>query len=416
MASSTSNPLKINLPTREAEMLPGQAEQFAPISLVGGDGGRAFQFPQFKPNVPQQFNPLHKIEVFIGDSTNFLYPRAAKGIQGIRVTLRNGERKRFGSRTSRVVSFEIHLDDRIADLVLRKNQEGTHVAQINFTTRQGQEFLVTGREQLQDEWYRPDLGSGICMGIIGRSGMSLNKLGFLFLRKVETCILHNVAYPYLPQDWIHIEQEILQTELNQQPPETQIKIYQKYTEHHYFFLQEAIKHFFQADSAKLRLFLFKSADQVSQPRPRPATEPTTGSSPRDEPTKISSPRSRPVDTSSKGEGTRSPRSGPNKAGQGAGVGADQPGQGPSSPKSVPQSPRFGILEKLSSASFSKLGLADKVGQEYISPRPGPVDKATGQTVVLGDILGTIYNGDEGNFKFLKCKTKKTGGKVLGFFY
>ncbi|ROL48207.1 Aerolysin-like protein [Anabarilius grahami] len=44
-----------------------------------------------------------------------------------------------------------------------------------------------------------DVGSGYCLGVVGRSGADIDCMGFMFLNAVQSAVLTNVNYPTINQ-------------------------------------------------------------------------------------------------------------------------------------------------------------------------------------------------------------------------
>ena len=57
--------------------------------------------------------------------------------------------------------------------------------------------------------YPIDIGSGICLGVIGKSGAHIDHMGFLFISDVKTTVLNNVVYPPMSSVKLSVKKEQL---------------------------------------------------------------------------------------------------------------------------------------------------------------------------------------------------------------
>jgi hypothetical protein len=159
---------------------------YAPILPIGGQGGDPFQ------NYGLTGKVLKKIEVFRGDRT--------PGIRGIRVLMTgDAEATLYGTAEGSSEQYTFQPGERITSMSLSGNGRGTRTGWISFRTNTGGS-LSYGMEEGQKKQYPIDVGSGICVGVMGRAGGDLDELAFVFLNPVRSAIMQDVRYPTLTAD------------------------------------------------------------------------------------------------------------------------------------------------------------------------------------------------------------------------
>ncbi|XP_059916208.1 aerolysin-like protein [Gadus macrocephalus] len=156
--------------------------------LIGGQGGRSFSFTGRDNGAT-----LRKIGVEVGGSY----------IKAVRAELTDGRTKTFGAGDS-FREFTFGIDERITMLSLWGNGAGTRLGGIKFRTSSGNKF-----EAHMSDWglktgeYSIDVGSGVCLGLEGRSGGAIDNMGFLFINAIKSSVLTDMTYPslamYTPQ-------------------------------------------------------------------------------------------------------------------------------------------------------------------------------------------------------------------------
>ncbi|KAK2829074.1 hypothetical protein Q7C36_017064 [Tachysurus vachellii] len=152
----------------------------ADVVEVGGNGGDPFDF-----NGTENGTMLKKVQVWEGDSQ----------IKAMNVWLTDGRYKQFGDPAGNLKEFNFEDGEHFTSLSLWPNQEGSRLGAIKFKTSHSREFGATMiRWNLQSE-VPVDVASGICMGIKGRSGLDIDRLGFMFINTVKSAELTDVVYP-----------------------------------------------------------------------------------------------------------------------------------------------------------------------------------------------------------------------------
>ncbi|XDV19370.1 hypothetical protein PO909_024854 [Leuciscus waleckii] len=137
------------------------------LSTVGGGGGGPFSFTG-------QLNgaSLEKIWVWVGEWQ----------VRGVKVWLTDGRNETFGKPSGTYQEYTFKPDERFTTLTLWGNGEGTRLGAIKFKTNKKGEFFakMTGRSLTEE--YIMDVGSGSCLGVVGRSGADIDCMGFMFLK------------------------------------------------------------------------------------------------------------------------------------------------------------------------------------------------------------------------------------------
>ncbi|KAI2644556.1 Aerolysin-like protein [Labeo rohita] len=140
-----------------------------PLHKVGGNGGDEFRFTGESNGAS-----LRRMWVWVGSWQ----------VKAVRAWLSDGRDQTFGRPDGEYTEFEFKPGERITALSLWDNGEITRLGGIKFKTNHHREFFVkmTG-SGLQTE-YPINVGSGFCLGLVGRSGWEIDCMGFLFLNNI----------------------------------------------------------------------------------------------------------------------------------------------------------------------------------------------------------------------------------------
>ena len=156
------------------------------LQIIGGDGGSEFIFTGRHNGAT-----LKKIGVAAGN----------KQIKAVRAELTDGRVETFG-RANAFKEFTFALGERITKLSLWRNGAGSRLGGIRFWTSSGREFFAHMSSKLKKE-HSIDVGSGVCLGLDGRSGADIDCMGFLFISAIRSAELTDMSYPslatYTPQ-------------------------------------------------------------------------------------------------------------------------------------------------------------------------------------------------------------------------
>ncbi|NP_001373325.1 jacalin 4 [Danio rerio] len=154
------------------------------LELIGGQGGSSFSFTGEKNGAS-----LEKIWVWVGEWQ----------IRAIRAWLSDGRNKTFGEPSGSHQEYVFSPGELFTSLSLWGNGAGTRLGAIKFITSKGNEFFVKMTKWGLKQEYPIDVGSGYCLGIVGRSGADIDCMGFMFLYAVQSSVLTNVNYPTINQ-------------------------------------------------------------------------------------------------------------------------------------------------------------------------------------------------------------------------
>uniref|UniRef100_A0A8C7PGJ5 Jacalin-type lectin domain-containing protein n=1 Tax=Oncorhynchus mykiss TaxID=8022 RepID=A0A8C7PGJ5_ONCMY len=151
------------------------------LTTIGGGGGMPFEFHGMKNGAT-----LKKIGV------------AVEGwqVKAVRAELTDGRVATFGEAKT-FTEFEFDLGERITKLSLWGNGAGTRLGAIKFTTSNKREFFEKMTSWGLKKEYTIDVGSGICLGLQGRSGSDIDCMGFVFINAVNSTVLTDMKYPTL---------------------------------------------------------------------------------------------------------------------------------------------------------------------------------------------------------------------------
>ncbi|XP_046731347.1 aerolysin-like protein [Silurus meridionalis] len=154
----------------------------ADVLIIGGQGGDPFDF-----NGIGNGATITKIWVWAGGWQ----------IKAIKVWLNDGQSKQFGRENGKFSEFIFEDGEHFTSLSLWGNGAGTRLGAIRFTTNRSRVFFPKMTSWELKTEYPVDVGSGICLGIMGRSGSDVDSLGFIFINTIRYTELTGVTYPTL---------------------------------------------------------------------------------------------------------------------------------------------------------------------------------------------------------------------------
>ncbi|XP_035611635.1 aerolysin-like protein [Oncorhynchus keta] len=151
------------------------------LQLIGGGGGSSFEF--------------HGMN---NGATNKKIGVAVEGwrVKAVWEELVDRRVATFGnSHTFNELEFK--LGKRITKLSLWGNGAGTRLGAIKFMTSQNRQFFEKITSWPLKTEYTIDVGSGICLGLEGRSGSDIDYMGFLFINTIKSSVMTDMEYPTL---------------------------------------------------------------------------------------------------------------------------------------------------------------------------------------------------------------------------
>ncbi|EMD32057.1 hypothetical protein CERSUDRAFT_126974 [Gelatoporia subvermispora B] len=151
--------------------------------VVGGFGGLPFQACKWVMN--QSGLVVKGLDVWYNSSE----------LRGIQVTFSDDSRSNvFGTPSNTHASVTFVPGERITSLTLWGNGHGTRTGRIRLTTSAGQ-TLDVGKNTSGLKANNAAIGSGILVGMVGRSGNDIDMLGPVFLNgEVTNISISNVVY------------------------------------------------------------------------------------------------------------------------------------------------------------------------------------------------------------------------------
>ncbi|XP_056113848.1 aerolysin-like protein [Rhinichthys klamathensis goyatoka] len=154
------------------------------LSLIGGNGGGPFSFTGESNGAS-----LEKIWVWVGEWQ----------VKAVRVWLTDGRNQTFGQASGSNQEYTFKPGECFTSLSLWGNGEGSRLGAIKFKTTLGGEFFAKMTKWSLKTEYPMDIGSGYCLGVVGKGGADIDSMGFMFISAVESTVLANVQYPTLHQ-------------------------------------------------------------------------------------------------------------------------------------------------------------------------------------------------------------------------
>lgn len=157
-----------------------EGDPYLGVYVIGGQGGSWFNF-----NGGDSGNILQKIGVWVGPSM----------IKAVRLWLTNGSIAQYGNPSGPYSEFSFERNERIQSMSLWGNGAGTRLGAIKFRTTQNREFFAKMTEWGLKQEYPIDVGSGLCVGAMGRSGSDIDSMGFIFVKPIRESVMIDMVYP-----------------------------------------------------------------------------------------------------------------------------------------------------------------------------------------------------------------------------
>ncbi|XP_056318649.1 aerolysin-like protein [Danio aesculapii] len=154
------------------------------VEQCGNGGGSPFKFTGDNNGAS-----LERIWVWVGGWQ----------IKAVRAWLTDGRDETFGIPYGSHQEYVFSPGECFTSLSLWGNGAGTRLGAIKFKTNKGGKFFAYMTSWGLKTEYPMDVGSGFCLGIMGRSGSDIDLMGFVFLNAVQSTVLTNVNYPTINQ-------------------------------------------------------------------------------------------------------------------------------------------------------------------------------------------------------------------------
>ncbi|XP_073688906.1 aerolysin-like protein [Garra rufa] len=154
------------------------------LEIIGGPGGNGFSLTGETNGAS-----LEKIWVWVG----------IMQVKAVKVWLSDGRIQTFGKPFGSHQEYIFTPGECFESLSLWGNGAGTRLGAIRFKTSKGREFFAKMTSWGLKQEYPIDVGSGFCLGVVGRAGDDIDCMGFMFLNEVQSTVLTNVNYPTINQ-------------------------------------------------------------------------------------------------------------------------------------------------------------------------------------------------------------------------
>jgi hypothetical protein len=117
-----------------------------------------------------------------------------RDVTAVQIKFTDGEDKyKFGSGAwGDYKEYVFDVGETVKSMSLWGNGSGTNCGRIRFTTSKGTEFDSGGKRGKKE--FPMDVGSGIWVGVAGRCGGSIDRLGVSFLKEVDSMSMSDVKF------------------------------------------------------------------------------------------------------------------------------------------------------------------------------------------------------------------------------
>ncbi|ROL55214.1 Aerolysin-like protein [Anabarilius grahami] len=120
-------------------------------------------------------------------------------VRAVRVWLTDGRNETFGKPSGSNQEYVLKPVECFTKLTLWENGAGTRLGAIRFKTSEDGEFFAKMSSWILKTEYPMDVGSGYCLGVVGRGGSDIDSMGVKFLSAVQSTVLTNINYPIINQ-------------------------------------------------------------------------------------------------------------------------------------------------------------------------------------------------------------------------
>ncbi|MCA1749117.1 MAG: jacalin-like lectin [Parasphingopyxis sp.] len=172
----------------------GATNPFATVHIIGGQGGQSFSFYGGYDGAM-----LEKIGCWIGGWQ----------IKAVKIWLTNGKVAQFGNAAGPYQEFAFEKGELVQSMSLWGNGAGTRLGAIRFKTNRGREFFAKMNEWGLKQEYPIDIGSGLCVGVMGRAGSDMDSMGFVFVKLIKQSTMIEMNYPTIGNESPNVRPETL---------------------------------------------------------------------------------------------------------------------------------------------------------------------------------------------------------------
>lgn len=172
----------------------GATNPFATVHIIGGQGGESFSFYGGYDGAM-----IERIGCWIGGWQ----------IKAVKVWLTNGKIGQFGNPAGPYQEFSFEKGELIQSMSLWGNGAGTRLGAIRFKTNRGREFFAKMNQWGLKQEYPIDVGSGLCVGVMGRAGSDVDSMGFVFVKPIKQSTMIDMDYPTIGSESPNVRPENL---------------------------------------------------------------------------------------------------------------------------------------------------------------------------------------------------------------
>ena len=172
------------------------------VYIIGGRGGQAFNFVGGSDG-----SMLQKIGVWVGGWQ----------VKAVKIWMTNGKSQQFGNPSGPYQEYAFQPGELITKMSLWGNGAGTRLGAIKFSTNKGGEFFAKMTDWGLKQEYPIDTGSGICVGVMGRSGSDIDSMGFVYVKPLKSSQMIDVNYPTIGFEQANVQMETLKSVTYENP-------------------------------------------------------------------------------------------------------------------------------------------------------------------------------------------------------
>ena len=125
-------------------------------------------------------------------------------IKSIKLWWTNGLSYQFGKPWGPYKECSLQPGELITKMSLFANGAGTRLGAIGFDTSHGKQFMVRQTGGSLKPESPIEIGSGVCLGVMGRAADAIDAMGFVFLKQIMSSRMIDVQYPDIDSMKLHV--------------------------------------------------------------------------------------------------------------------------------------------------------------------------------------------------------------------
>ena len=166
------------------------------VGIIGGRGGDAFNLYGGDDG-----SMLEKIGVWEGEWQ----------IKSVKIWLTNGSIRQFGKPFGPYKEYAFQPGELITSMSLWGNGAGTRLGAIKFATNKNGSFFAKMTDWGLKQEHPIDVGSGVCVGVMGRCKMAIDSMGFIFIKRLRSSTMIDMNYPTIGFDEANVQMKALKS-------------------------------------------------------------------------------------------------------------------------------------------------------------------------------------------------------------